>query len=183
MEAVWASGREFETCDAWPAGNTYSAEQKEIFAVSGYTEIEAIVYLYERCALPTMGSATSPTFPYSEGQVKEIQAALMVCPTNPAAEQVQAIIADKVATNSEDVRLRAERKRVGNGTFRVGTDVVPGTYVFEGEVTNCYWETLDAAGNIIANNFVTSGLRVEAYVNASDFSFSSQGCGIWTLQE
>ena len=43
----------------------------------------------------------------------------------------------------------------------------------------CYWERLDRAGNIIDNNFVSAGLRVEVNILASDFSFHSEDCGMW----
>jgi len=55
---------------------------------------------------------------------------------------------------------------------------IPGTYVVL-DVEDCYWETLDSAGAITDNNFVSAAPRVEAIIRSSDFAFNSEGCGRW----
>lgn len=75
-----------------------------------------------------------------------------------------------------------------SGSYRVGDQIQPGTYAAEiptknpQPFTSCYWETRDNNGNIIDNNFVTSGYRVEAYVPPEAASFFSERCGAWKQQ-
>jgi hypothetical protein len=75
-----------------------------------------------------------------------------------------------------------------SGSYRVGDQIQPGTYAAEAQgknpypFTSCYWETRDNNGNIIDNNFVTSGYRVEAYVPPEATSFFSERCGSWKQQ-
>lgn len=64
------------------------------------------------------------------------------------------------------------------GSHTVGTDVEPGTYVVF-DVEGCYWERLDANGEIIDNNFVSAAPRVQATIRPGDFAFNSEGCGRW----
>jgi hypothetical protein len=54
----------------------------------------------------------------------------------------------------------------------------PGTYVAF-DVEDCYWETLDDAGEINDNNFVSAAPRVEVTIRESDLAFNSEGCGRW----
>lgn len=58
------------------------------------------------------------------------------------------------------------------GSYLVGAEVPPGTYRAT-EVTNCYWETLDEAGEINDNNFVSSAPQVLMTVRASDFAVNN----------
>src|SRR5699024_12264057 len=79
---------------------------------------------------------------------------------------------------------RDQGERFGNGTYRVGEDIQPGTYVVEvGEAFDgCYWQRLDASGNTIDNNFISSGFRAEVTIAASDHSFNTKRCGEWVKQ-
>jgi hypothetical protein len=74
-----------------------------------------------------------------------------------------------------------------NGSYRVGTEegmVPPGTYVAESDTgfDGCYWATLDAEGDIIDNNFLSSGFRVVARVPSGAFSVEFTRCGWFILQ-
>ncbi len=74
------------------------------------------------------------------------------------------------------------RQTINAGTYRVGNEtgyVAPGTYAAT-DVDGCYWERLDAAGEIIDNNFVNAAPRVEFTVRASDYAINIQGCGGFT---
>jgi hypothetical protein len=68
----------------------------------------------------------------------------------------------------------------GDGTFQVGADIQPGTYVSAPPAVNCYWARLSSpnAGDIIANNN-SSGQSVVTIL-ASDKFFESSGCSGWT---
>ena len=68
----------------------------------------------------------------------------------------------------------------GDGVYRVGQDMKPGTYRSEGN-TDCYWMISgDANGsNIIENDIVTGPSLVT--VSSGTF-FTSNRCGDWVLQ-
>jgi hypothetical protein len=70
----------------------------------------------------------------------------------------------------------------GDGTFRMGADLRPGTYRSEGG-ESCYWERLRGLGgqtaDIIANG---AGILPQTVTIApTDLAFRSQGCAPWTL--
>jgi hypothetical protein len=70
----------------------------------------------------------------------------------------------------------------GDGTFRVGPDVPPGTYRAVNTSAGCYWERLSGfggtMGEVIANN-VTSSPDVVT-VSSTDVDLSTERCGVWT---
>jgi len=70
----------------------------------------------------------------------------------------------------------------GDGTFRVGADIPPGTYRAVNTSGGCYWERLSGFsgnfGDVIANDF-TDGPDVVT-ISPTDVGFSSQRCGTWT---
>ena len=70
----------------------------------------------------------------------------------------------------------------GDGTWRVGSDVAPGTYRAANTSAGCYWERLSGFGGtmdeVIANNFTSDPDVVT--IAPTDVGFSSEGCGIWT---
>lgn len=117
---------------------------------------------------------TMNEWPVSAQQIPEARAALTLCPKHPDAAAIRARIGDQEQLEVD----RQEGRAFSDGNFRVGKRIEPGTY-YTTRVKNCYWERLDAAGNIIDNNFLPSALRVEVYISASDFSFHSDGCGEW----
>jgi hypothetical protein len=73
------------------------------------------------------------------------------------------------------------RETMGDGTWRVGEEVVPGTYRAPGG-GNCYWERLSNfsgdLGGIIANGFADRNPTVT--IAPSDVGFHSNNCGTWT---
>jgi hypothetical protein len=76
----------------------------------------------------------------------------------------------------------AERALPGDGTFRMGADLRPGTYRSQGG-ESCYWERLRGLGgqtaDIIANG---AGILPQTVTIApTDLAFRSQGCAPWTL--
>src|SRR5207302_7260426 len=59
-----------------------------------------------------------------------------------------------------------------DGTYRVGSDIAPGTYQTT-TVRDCYWERTDASGHAIANDFVPGAPQVRVTISASDTGFHS----------
>jgi len=66
----------------------------------------------------------------------------------------------------------------GDGTFRVGTDVQPGTYTSDGG-SNCYWARLNATGDDIIDNELSSGPAVIT-VQSSDGLIKTSRCAPFT---
>jgi len=68
----------------------------------------------------------------------------------------------------------------GDGTYRVGTDIKPGTY-YTGNTDGCYWErakNFTGSFNAIIDNDFGSGRRMVT-ISAGDVAFESDGCGSW----
>jgi len=88
---------------------------------------------------------------------------------------------NRCGTWSSDLsRVTTSMTKFGQGTFIVGTDILPGTYR-TATGANCYWErernfsgTLSA---IIANHIGKGGIVT---IRSSDKGFKSSGCGAWT---
>jgi hypothetical protein len=70
----------------------------------------------------------------------------------------------------------------GNGTYRVGKDIAPGTYRTRTAPSSCYWERLKgfsgALKDIIANDF-SSGYQVVT-IKSTDKGFKSSRCNKWS---
>ncbi|MFE2535048.1 hypothetical protein [Streptomyces sp. NPDC059371] len=82
------------------------------------------------------------------------------------------------------VSANAEEKPAfaGNGTFRVGPDIKPGTYRTAGNTGgSCHWERAKDAGHglgsLIAKGDVTGTAVVT--IGAKDTYFKTSGCGDW----
>ncbi|TQM63814.1 hypothetical protein [Humibacillus xanthopallidus] len=123
-------------------------------------------------------------------------AALATAPTvtvtAPAPEVPQETIAGPTVTQT--VEVPGPTKTVtapppppavamaGDGTYQVGVDVKPGTYVSKKpESGNCYWARLtggDSLGSIIDNG--NSAGQVVVTIKKSDKFFESSGCSDWT---
>jgi hypothetical protein len=74
-----------------------------------------------------------------------------------------------------------ETAMAGDGTYEVGIDIKPGTYVSTpADSGNCYWERSKGDGfDGILENDNTSGQAVVT-IKKSDRFFKSSGCNDWT---
>lgn len=70
----------------------------------------------------------------------------------------------------------------GNGTWRVGVQIAPGTYRTRKAKNNCYWVRLSGFSgsfdDIIANDFASGYMVVT--IAAGDVGFKSSRCAKWT---
>lgn len=137
-------------------------------------DITDVGTLYSLCA-ETEGYYTEKSNALSGEQAKEAAAMLMICPDFPKAKQVRANLSYSTKVDKE----MAAGVRFFDGTYRVGKQVKPGTYFIPKTADDCYWERLDRKGNILANNFVHEGTRVEVRIRSTDYSFHAEGCGEW----
>lgn len=110
----------------------------------------------------------------SEEQLDEIRLWLTLCPKHPQAKQWRTAM----SSSAEARKAEESGARVYDGTYRVPSEMKRGTFVVK-DVENCYWETRDSSGKIVANNFVLAAPRVVAKVGSTAVVFSAQGCGQW----
>ncbi|MFD5520892.1 hypothetical protein [Streptomyces sp. NPDC127066] len=85
-------------------------------------------------------------------------------------------------TGSTDAAEKAKAAFAGNGDFRVGPDIEPGTYRTTGNTDgSCHWERAEDAGHgldsLIAEGDVTGTAVVT--ISAKDTHFRTSGCGDW----
>ena len=72
-----------------------------------------------------------------------------------------------------------------DGTYEVGVDITPGTYITSSDVrSKCRWRRLSdftwTSGNIV--EVIAAGPKI-ATILPTDIGFASAGCGEWTLLE
>ncbi|MEP7378225.1 MAG: hypothetical protein ABI725_01540 [Chloroflexota bacterium] len=77
--------------------------------------------------------------------------------------------------------MTSSKTKFGQGTFIVGTDMLPGTYRSGGSGKSCYWTRLRGftglLSAIIANHFGNQGIVT---IRSTDKGFQSHRCGSWT---
>ncbi|MGA5037060.1 hypothetical protein ACPCA8_08360 [Streptomyces capoamus] len=72
---------------------------------------------------------------------------------------------------------------ITDDTYDIGTapdQIPPGTYRTAGDIADCYWERTAADGDVIDNGLVTAARRITVVISASDSTFTSDNCGLWT---
>jgi hypothetical protein len=88
----------------------------------------------------------------------------------------------ETSTPSSTSTTRPVRILPGDGTYKMGADLSPGTYRSPGG-ESCYWERLRGLGGSIADviaNGAGTGPQV-VHVAPSDVAFKTQHCFTWTL--
>lgn len=85
-------------------------------------------------------------------------------------------------TGPADAAGKGKASFPGNGDFRVGPDIEPGTYRTTGNTDgSCHWERAEDAGHgldsLIAEGDVTGTAVVT--ISAKDTYFKTSGCGDW----
>ncbi|MDR1212969.1 MAG: hypothetical protein LBK54_02585 [Propionibacteriaceae bacterium] len=171
---AWASGKPWSSCEGRKSGGEdYTSEQALAVNMAGYEDIQSVKTLYGLCAATSGFYVTNG--PVSERQLQEIAGMLTLCPDFPALAQLQAAIA---AEQQKEAERAAGLRFWGSGVYVVGTDVQPGTFQATGDIKNCYWARLDAAANIIDNNFISAATQVQITIKSTDFSLEIDGgCG------
>jgi hypothetical protein len=72
-----------------------------------------------------------------------------------------------------------------DGTYKVGTDIVAGTYSSAGPVGDgaCYWKRLGGAnGNDIVDNALSKKAQI-VQIAPTDASFKTDGCQAWQITD
>ncbi|WP_330296739.1 hypothetical protein [Streptomyces sp. NBC_00503] len=109
---------------------------------------------------------------------------LTACTDTDTAKSGDAAPSKPAAASSAPADQAKKTTIRGSGTFKVGSDVQPGTYrsTGNGESANCYWERAKDAsgetGSIIDNENAVGSSYVT--IEATDKIFKSQDCKDWT---
>jgi hypothetical protein len=111
---------------------------------------------------------------HPDGGVEETETRLKTLQTYPGEDFFAAIAIDRLSVFLVDLPAI-----VTGGSHVVGQTIQPGTYRTLGPVEDCYWETLDPAGEINDNNFVLAAPQVIMTVRSSDFAVNVERCGMW----
>ncbi|GAA2001391.1 hypothetical protein [Brevibacterium samyangense] len=184
LDDIWefeASGR--VECDvsfkSFSRSYTTTETERDAIEEADYDDVDSLDTLYSLCAEAYLGDYEE-TLPWSPAQIQEARGAFVLCPDHPERDEVE----ERMQQGEEEEKARERGEIFGSGTYRVGEDISPGTYVTESDsgFDGCYWERLDSAGNIIDNNFIRSGFRAEVTIRESDYSFSTERCGEWRKQ-
>lgn len=141
---------------------------------------EEILYaIYEMCVGSGSGAYYSDLATLSEDQARDTQVTLTLCPNHPDAETWRS----KSAAGDGLRAAEANGTRIPpGGSYLIPSEMSRGTFAAE-NVTDCYWETRDANGEIVDNNFVLAAPRVVAEVGDVAVVFTTQGgCGYWNRQ-
>lgn len=130
-------------------------------------------------------AVTSPTTVHSTETVTAPAPATQ--PTAAATTTVHAPAVTKTATKTITVTEKAKPAQPkatigGDGTYEVGKDIQPGTYVSSTPGSgNCYWERMSGTSgsfnDIIANN--NSAGQSVVTIAPTDKVFESSGCNDW----
>jgi hypothetical protein len=170
---VWTA--QLSSCEASRGGGALTPREANAVKAAKYTNGD-VSTLYSLCA------AVNPDDPYlipstemPPEQVAEVNGMLTLCPKHPYAKEFRRAVTE----GQQLAQAEARGELFYAGTFRVGAEIKPGTYVIEEASEGCYWERLDASGEIIDNNFIAAATRVEVTISASDYSFHNDGCGPW----
>lgn len=79
-------------------------------------------------------------------------------------------------------RVTDSQAEFGEGTYVVGTDILPGEYTAVGGAS-CTWERLGGFGGTRrerVERVLRAGEQPRVTIEATDVGFSSGGCGTWT---
>jgi hypothetical protein len=170
---AWSQGG--ISCDSTRSNLPITALEVKVLKISKYDSVYPLT-LFEICgAVDPDDVYADPTFIPEGEQLDEIKATLALCPTHPQAK----------AWSKALQRGKARSQLVlidGDGSYEVGVDIKPGSYVTEDRVTDCYWERVDGSGRTIDNDFVTGAPRVRVTIRASDAGFVTEGCGVWVRE-
>ena len=139
---------------------------------------EAVLYsVYQYCGSNRSTDPYATMKDFSDSQIDELRLWMVLCPKHPQANNWRA----GIAASANARRAEKNGTRVYDGTYNVPSQMKRGTFVVK-DVKDCYWETRDSAGNIIANNFVVAAPRVVALVGGAAVVFTAEGCGEWNRQ-
>jgi hypothetical protein len=109
---------------------------------------------------------------------------LIACGTAPDNKAVPADVAADAGLASAPPAAKKQPGTVDSGTWKVGAEVKPGTYLATAE-THCYWARLrnfdGELTSIIANGNLEPGQRGRLTVKSTDKGLEVNGDCLWVL--
>ena len=123
-----------------------------------------------------------------QSQVKGREDAVSERESAVGAAEKKVAEAEAAVKKREDAVTGAEKAKakntIGEGTWAVGRDIAPGTYVSAAAVSSdCYWAILAGGsnGSDIIENDIPGGGRPSVTLSAGQ-DFKTSSCGTWTKQ-
>jgi hypothetical protein len=169
-------GRYDYCLDTTVAGDPSPKEEKAVQVAYGRrADFDSYSTLYGICAENHRGQFNYLRSAGGANQIRELTGAFMLCPHHPNRAQA----ARYLDAAKAELVLERQGRLFTDGTFRVGKAIQPGTYVARGDLEGCYWERTNRNGGTIDNYFTMSATRVQVTIAASDYTFTSDGCGEW----
>lgn len=99
----------------------------------------------------------------------------------PLASAIAEVLEDDPTPEPEPTATPLPDGAFGDGTWRVGSDIKPGTYRTQNESGSCYWARLRGLSgefNDIITNENPDGPSIVT-IPASDAGFTSSDCDLW----
>ena len=118
---------------------------------------------------------------------QEVSATGQADTTQPTLSHVQVIPPSSAPaptpppTQATTTTAPGPKTTFGDGSYRVGTDIAPGTYRSSSTAPDCYWKRMSnftGTDDIIANYLSNSPTTVT--ILATDVGFQTRRCGTWT---
>ncbi|WP_377273222.1 hypothetical protein [Peterkaempfera sp. SMS 1(5)a] len=168
----------FAMCDGTAIGTMDATQAKAVSVANDAApdRLRVLGALYGVCA-ESGADAWSFLSLVTPDLVGVVRGALILCPDHPDRNLINKLLAVAGKHN----RQEADGRIFGEGEFRVGHDIKPGSYYAE-DVENCFWERTDVNRKPIADNFTERAKLVRVTIRPSDYSFISEGCGQWQPQ-
>lgn len=131
------------------------------------------------------GGSNAPTTPTAAPAAVTATVTVPRAPGDAVTVTAPPVTVTKTATVVKTVAPAVKASFPGDGTYQVGVDIKPGTYVSsKPDSGNCYWARLkDDKGSVysIIDNNNTSGQSVVT-IHRTDKFFETNGCNDWKMR-
>jgi hypothetical protein len=171
FRAAWAGGQPWTECTATKSGgNTHTQLQLAATELAGFDGFAKLPTLYALCG--ETGGYFVVNDKVSPAQAAEIEGMLAICPDFPYADDLNA-----TSLEAQHAAETARGRRFGDGTWLVGSQVQPGSYLASDPTAACAWQRLDKNSHVIDQNTVDGATFVQVAVGLRDHAIHSEGCG------
>lgn len=178
--AAWKAEPKAEICEDYAKyGHVLTATQRKALT-QAYGKASGLPELSSLFGLCGAAKNFYTTKIVSQSQLKEAEGMMTICPEHPQAAKIEGNIA-KTAGQGDPNALAAQGKFAYTGKHLVPSEVKPGTWksaslAGEDRVEDCYWETSDAQGEIIDNNYISVAPSVTVTIPVQAKGFTNEGC-------
>ena len=132
---------------------------------------------------PTSVATTAPPGPVATTPAEPTLAGPQPTQVPPSPTQPEPTAAPPTAVPPTATPVQPSTQ-IGDGTWRVGVDIAPGTYLTAG-TDGCYWQRSSGLSGKLDEILANDNPQGQAVVTIlpSDVGFTSQQCGTWALAD